>query len=70
MAPITVGILHEPPGLSEESDAKKVQALNSCFSRETLSIVQNFGLSDEERTNVATIIGAIKKKYIYISMAT
>ena len=45
-------------GLSEESDAKKVQALNP---RETLSIVQNLGLSDEGRANVTAIIGAIKK---------
>jgi len=50
-----------PSGLSEEFDAKKVQALNLCFSREILSIVQNLGLSNEERTSVATIIGAIKK---------
>ena len=48
-------------GLSEESAEKKVQALTLCFSRETLLIVQNLGLSDEERKNVAAIISAIKK---------
>jgi len=48
-------------GLSEESAAKKVQALNLCFSRETLSIVQNLGLSDAEKEDVAAIISAIKK---------
>ncbi|XP_065896213.1 uncharacterized protein [Dysidea avara] len=48
-------------GLSEESADKKVQALNLCFSRETLSIVQNLGLSDTEKADVAAIISAIKK---------
>jgi len=54
-------------GLSKESDAKKVHALNLGFSHEKLSIVQNLGLSDEERANVTAIIGAIKK---YRSMVT
>ena len=48
-------------GLSEESADKKVQALNLCFSRETLSIVQNLGLSDTKKADVAAIISAIKK---------
>ena len=47
-------------GLSEESADKKVQALNLCFSRETLSIVQNLGLSDTEKADIAAIISAIK----------
>ena len=31
------------------------------FSRETLSIVQNLGLSDTEKADIAAIISAIKK---------
>ena len=48
-------------GLFEESAAKKVQALNLCFSRETLSSVQNLGLSDTKKEDVAAIISNIKK---------
>ena len=48
-------------GLSEESAEKKVQALTLCFSRETLSIVQNLGLSDADKKDVTAIIAAIKK---------
>ena len=48
-------------GLSEESAEKKVQALTLCFSRETLSIVQNLGLSDDDKKDVTAIIAAIKK---------
>ena len=48
-------------GLSGESAEKKVQALTLCFSRETLSIVQNLGLSDSEKKDTAAIISAIKK---------
>ena len=50
-------------GLSEESDKKKVQALTLCFTRETLSIVHNLGLSGAEKKDVGAII-AIIKKYI------
>jgi len=48
-------------GLSEESAEKKVQPLNLCFSRETLSIVQNLGLSDTDKQDVTAIITTIKK---------
>ena len=48
-------------GLAGESNEKKVQALTLCFSRETLSIVQNLGLSSDEMKDVTTIIAAIKK---------
>ena len=48
-------------GLSAESGDKQVQALTLCFSRETLTIVQNLGLDDEERKSVTSIIGAIKR---------
>ena len=47
-------------GLSRESSAKQVQALTLCFSRETLTIVNNLGLTTEELKSVAFIIGAIK----------
>ena len=47
-------------GLSEESSAKQVQALTLCFSRETLTIVNNLGLTTEEFKSVASIISAIK----------
>ena len=47
-------------GLSGESSAKQVQALMLCFSRETLTIVNNLGLTTEELKSVASIISAIK----------
>ena len=47
-------------GLSEESAEKKVQALTLCFSRETLSIVHNLGLSDADKRDITAIIAAIK----------
>ena len=46
--------------LSEESAKKKVQALTLCFSRETLSVVQNLGLSDADKQDITAIITAIK----------
>ena len=48
-------------GLSGESEATKVQALTLCFSRETLTVVNNLGLTEEERANADTIITAIKR---------
>ncbi len=48
-------------GLNGEDEAKQVQALTLCFSRETLTIVQNFGLSEDERKSVSAIIVAIKR---------
>ena len=48
-------------GLAEESAEKQVQALTLCFSRETLTIVQNFGLTDEEKKSVTAITCAIKR---------
>ena len=49
--------------LSGLSATKKIQALNLCFSRETLFIVQNLGLSDAEKEDIAVIISTIKKIY-------
>ena len=48
-------------GLSEEPPTKQVQALTLCFSRETLTIVDNLGLSSEDLKKVTSIISAIKK---------
>ena len=35
-------------GLSTESEAKQVQALTLCFSRETVTIVDNLGLTEAQ----------------------
>ena len=48
-------------GLDKESAAKQVQALTLCFSRDTLSIVQNLGLTEEQRGSVEETISAIKR---------
>ena len=48
-------------GLAEQDAAKQVQALTLYFSRDTLSIVQNLGLTEEQRGNVELIISAIKR---------
>jgi len=48
-------------GLSEESAATKVQALTLCFSRETLTIVENLGLTQEQKRDADAIIVAIKR---------
>jgi len=40
---------------------KKGQALTLCFSHETLSIVQNLGLSNMDKQDITAIITAIKK---------
>ena len=48
-------------GLAEEDAQKQVQALMLCFSQETLSIVQNLGLTTEEYRSVDAIIRAIKQ---------
>ena len=47
-------------GLGSKDDTKKVQALMLCFSCDTLTIVQNLGLLEDERKNVNSIIDAIK----------
>ena len=43
-------------GLARETTSKQVEALSLCFSRETLSVVQNLGLTNDERNIVITII--------------
>ena len=47
-------------GLSGESAATQVQALTLCFSRETLTVLNNLGLSEEDRNNAEAVIAAIK----------
>ena len=47
-------------GLNGESPAKQVQALQLCFSRDTLNIVDNLGLTADQRQDQAQIISALK----------
>jgi len=47
-------------GLADTEAATQVQVLTLCLSRETLAIVNNLGLSDEQRNDVNAIIQAIK----------
>ena len=48
-------------GLNAEPAAKQVQALQLCFSRETLNVVENLGLTTDERKDQAQIIAAMKR---------
>ena len=48
-------------GLAGKDAATKVQVLTLCLSRETIAIVNNLGLSEEQRNNVDTVIQAIKR---------
>ena len=48
-------------GLNGEDEAKQVQALTLCFSCKILTIVQNLGLSEDERKSVSAIIVTIKR---------
>ena len=47
-------------GLNTQTAAKQVQALTLCFSRETVTIVDNLGLSEDQRASVNDIIAAIE----------
>ena len=47
-------------GLASESTAKQVQALQLYFSRETLNVVENLGLTNAQRKDRAQIIAALK----------
>ena len=51
---------HSLSGLGAETPAKQVQALRLCFSRDTLNIVDNFGLTIHQRKDQAQIIAALK----------
>lgn len=49
-------------GLGNESQAKQVQALTLCFSKETtLMVVDDLGLSAAQRGQVADIVTAIQQ---------
>ena len=48
-------------GLTREEASKQVEALSLCFSRETLAIVQNLGLTNDERKDVTAIIEALQR---------
>ena len=48
-------------GLAKEEAGKQVQALTLCFSRETVTVVENLGLTDEQRRDVGQIVAAIQQ---------
>ena len=48
-------------GLGSQDQATQVQALTLCFTRETLTIVENLGLSTAQRGKVKDIIAAIQR---------
>jgi len=48
-------------GLDEQDNAKQVQALTLCFSRETVTIVDNLGLTVEQRGSPDEIVTAIQR---------
>ena len=47
-------------GLVDQSAATKVQVLTLCLSRESLAIVNNLGLTEEQKQDATAIIAAIK----------
>lgn len=47
--------------LGKEPQAKQVKALTLCFSRETLTIVNNLGLTAEQKQNIQSIVKAIQR---------
>ena len=47
-------------GLAGQAAEKQVEAFNLCLSRETLAIVQNLGLTNAEKKDIAAIIQACK----------
>ena len=42
-------------GLSAEPAAKQIQALQLCFCRETLNVVDNLGLTTDERIKLKSL---------------
>ena len=48
-------------GLGAQAPAKQVQALTLCFSRETVTIVDNLGLTERQRGSVPEIVAAIQR---------
>ena len=47
-------------GLDNEDAAKQVQALTLCFTQETLTIVENLGLSEEKWKSISPIIATVR----------
>ena len=47
-------------GLADQSAATKVQVLTLCLSRESLAIVNNLGLTEEQKQDATAIIAASK----------
>ena len=48
-------------GLDKVEPAKQVQALTLCFARETVTIVENLGLTSDQRKSVTDIVNAIER---------
>ena len=48
-------------GLDTQAAVKQVQALTLCFSRETVTSVDNLGLTNAQRGSVAEIVVAIQR---------
>ena len=48
-------------GLDKEQPAKQVQALTLCFARETVTIVDNLGLTAEQKRSVSEIVSAVQR---------
>ena len=48
-------------GLDKQSQVKQVQAFTLCFSRETVTIVDNLRLTDTQKGNAKQIIAAIQR---------
>ena len=48
-------------GLAGQAAEKQAEAFNLCLSRETLAIVQNLGLTNTEKKDVAAIIQALQR---------
>ena len=47
-------------GLDKELPVKQVQALTLCFARETVTIVENLGLTAEQKRSVSEIVSAVQ----------
>ena len=48
-------------GLAGQAAEKQVEAFNLCLSREILAIVQNLGLTNAEKKDIAAIIQALQR---------
>ena len=48
-------------GLGTQSQRKQVQALTLCFTRETLTIVENLGVSETQRGSIEAILTTLQR---------